>query len=687
MQKQGKGRFGSSMRLSSRAKRYTHPVLYILLVGLIAAFASAVFKNSERLGRGNEAELRVASQSLWSAYQLEFEIGRLALALSTAMNEAEEADFNDLMLRVDVLWSRLEPLMSLDDISSVNNAFDVEYFVSQLEDFLGDISAILKKRKIDSAFYENSLNQLTIFSTTSRKLVLAALSESGDEQARVQDDLSRLYFTNLIALIGLALAIAVLILLLLSKLKQLRQLLSALKIDNKKIQFLADHCPLTELSNRRRFFCSLEETIQALSETNTKIALHLVDVDNFKSLNDRLGHAAGDEVLRVVASRLKRIHGDAKKLGRLGGDEFAVFHHCDPVGDGIQEMGKSLRSSFEEAIMIGSERVIVNVSIGSALFPTDGKSIEQIYRAADIALRQAKLSGKCQQVWFDRRMMFEERHQAEILRGLKKALENDELSLRYQPIFTTYLDRIVCFEALLRWQNCRGEYVRPDEFIPIAERSGAIIHIGEWTLYKVCQDMKPFLSNDLTVSINLSPVQLREVECSNRLISIIRQFDLQPSYFEFEITETSLIGEDQNTIQNLEALSAVGSRICLDDFGTGYSCLSHLQSLPIHVMKLDRTFVSKINEERTIYICQGIAALGHQLGLIVVGEGAENIQQYDELVQLSCDRIQGNFTGAPVRYERVLGLLAQHTEGVSLARENAAVSAEGNRALRHVDVG
>lgn len=649
------------MKLSCRIKKYTTPALYIFLLSLLFVCASAVFNNFERLRQGNEAELEAASQSLWSAYQLEFEITRLALAISSSMHRPGDVDFGTLLLRVDVLWSRLAPLLSGENSSETQAAYDVQSLASKIEVTLEDLSGSFQQRRMDRETCEEALARLRSLSADARDLVLAALAQSGNEQTRVQSELSRLYFTNLAALSGLVLTIIGLFYLLLKKLKDLRLLLSKLERDNGRIRFLANHDPLTGLANRRRFFEALEARIGVAAERGQQTALHLIDIDNFKRLNDALGHSAGDQLLRKISSRMSETLGNTVQLGRLGGDEFAAFHDCNTAVLDFAALGRRLYRPFELPFEIGGEKILVRASFGSTVFPRDGRTTAELFGNADIALHSAKASGKCRQIWFDRSMMAAEQRRARLSKEVEQALTRGEFSLRYQPAYSTFLDRIVSFEVLLRWQKSEHEFIPPDEFVPIAEKNGAIIPIGEWLLATACMEIGPSLSGDLSVSINLSPIQLREPDCSSRLLDILRGFDLCPTHFEFEITETSLIGEDPNIIANLETLSRAGAKICLDDFGTGYSCLSHLQSLPMHVMKLDRTFVSKIEEPRTLCICEGIAALGHQLGLTIVGEGAENSKQYDELIRLGCDRIQGNYLSEPLDFDEMQDLLSRRS--------------------------
>ncbi|SCB57796.1 diguanylate cyclase (GGDEF) domain-containing protein [Rhizobium aethiopicum] len=407
----------------------------------------------------------------------------------------------------------------------------------------------------------------------------------------------------------------------------------------------ARHDALTGLANRRQFSEDLEANLPATDGHN--IALMQIDLDDFKPVNDTLGHGAGDVVLKTTAERIQALLRKGETAYRLAGDEFAVIQSVNDQPAEAERLAESLVRAFKEPFTIGGINVFVGASVGIAIAPSDGGDGEQLMKAADIALYAAKNDGRGRARMFNRSMMIMLEQREMLRRSLRIALRQQQFFIEYQPIVDA-TDGIVGFEALLRWRHPYAGVIPPSLFIPMAESDGLMPEIGAWVLAQACREASTWPSHCI-VAVNLSPAEFLEGDFTDRISSILDEVGLPPDRLELEITETVLLERTSENLDMLHTLEVLGIRIGLDDFGTRYSSLSYLQNFPFDTIKIDRHFVKDVESNpRVQTIVDFIIGLAHGLGMQVTAEGVETAGQAEWLGKRKCDRLQGNFLGAPM---------------------------------------
>lgn len=643
----------------------------LLILSVFIIFFLVTFINFERLKLGNDAVLKSGSETLWATHEIEVELLRLLQVMHRFQALDPAIDREALRLRLDILWSRLPPLLQGRDAAPLRRISDLEALGARLNTILQGISDLLEASELDAAAYADSLSRLEGLAAPVHDLTLVALHQSAESHAEVQHRLNDIYAALTIASGGLGISTLALITLLIFQLGRSEKLLDLQEQANARIEHLAHHDVLTDLPNRRLFNDRLAQALVAARRRSSGVGLHFIDIDSFKAINDTFGHMVGDEVLQQAAGRMAAVMREVDTLARIAGDEFAVVQIDVTSAEGVVELSQRLIDAFARPFHVAGHDLQASISVGSTLFPDDGGSTERLLSNADVALHRAKLNGRRQGALFDKVMMEKEKRRRHLGARLAQAEERGELSIRYQPKFSTADGRLVGVEALVRWHRGADREVGPDEFIPIAESNGSIVPIGDWVLRTACRDLGSFKGRhrgDVSLAINLSPVQMQKDDCFRRLQEIIETASFDPCRLEFEITETSLFNADPSTLASIRDLHAIGSRICLDDFGTGYSSLSHLQALPLDAMKLDRSFVARLDDHRTRCICEGITQLGHRLGLEIVGEGAETAWQYDALERMGCDQIQGYYLGRPMPIEELDIFMSSHMSAPPFAR-------------------
>jgi len=424
-----------------------------------------------------------------------------------------------------------------------------------------------------------------------------------------------------------------------------------------RAQYLASHDTLTGLSNRTYLKERLTQVLQTASDTNQQSTLYLVDLDDFKMVNDSLGHAAGDVLLQLVARKLKELAGPDDIVARLGGDEFLICHLEDPGRHSPDWFGQALLASFATPQIIDGKPRQVGLSIGYAQYPEDGAGIDQLMRHADLALYQAKTDTKHKCVRFRESMRLLRDETQTIKKDLERAIRENQFVLHYQPIACTRTDRVVAAEALIRWQHPEKGLIRPDDFVPIAEETGQINEIGAWVCLKVgeMQAELAALNLDVPLSMNVSPRQMSDPHFVSRMQSLAEQTGCCPSKISLEITESVLLGDIPNAFEVLTVFKQAGYRIVIDDFGTGYSNLAYLHNYPIDGIKIDRMFMEDIATGGAIV--KLILSLASALGAEVVAEGVETLDQRIWLSENGCNRFQGFLYSKPVPKDRFVSML------------------------------
>lgn len=424
-----------------------------------------------------------------------------------------------------------------------------------------------------------------------------------------------------------------------------------LQLSEEKYRNLMHRDPLTGLPNRELFAELLAHAISQAERNQTQFALLFLDLDNFKTINESLGHSLGDQLLFEVGKRLQALLPDCDAIARIGGDEFNVIldnGESMPIDLAAQRMIDAFGGPFA----INSSRVYVGLSIGIALYPADGTNAEELLRNADAALHQAKMQGRGILRFFSPEMTSRAKERLTLEADLRRALERQELHLHYQPQVDLRSGEIVGCEALVRWQHPERGMIAPGAFIPLAEESGIVVQLGDWVLKESCRQMKQWSDAGLLVrqvAVNVSAVQLSRGCLVDSVKTALQCSGIGPEQLELEITESFVMADSDRSFKSLAELKAMGVRLSIDDFGTGYSSLSYLQQLEVHRLKIDLSFVrDMMTNIGNASIVKAIVSLGHSLGLTVVAEGVETEDQLRHLRAIGCDMIQGYFLSKPL---------------------------------------
>ena len=419
-----------------------------------------------------------------------------------------------------------------------------------------------------------------------------------------------------------------------------------------RIAELAHFDTLTGLPNRAQLHQKLDELLLAangnkIRKAGQQVALLTIDLDRFKLINDTFGHDAGDSVLREMAARLSEVVRPGDLPARMGGDEFALVVTAPNAGHVAELIAARLIENLKRPVCLRDKIVHLGGSVGIALFPDDAGNTADLTKFADMALYQAKADGKgvwrrfCQSM----RAGLEFRNVMEL--DLRRALELGQLETHFQPIFDISMQRISGFECLMRWRHPVHGLVPPSTFIPLAEEIGLICPLGEWMIRRACE-MARQLPDDLTMAVNISAIQFRMPGLLACVMQALSRADMVPGRLELEITESVLIGDEQQVLQSISQLRELGVRIALDDFGTGFASFAYLQKFPFDKIKIDRSFIEKLPEDKSSRaIVSAVTILGKQLGAVVTAEGVETDVQLDCLVDLGCTEVQGFLIGAP----------------------------------------
>jgi diguanylate cyclase (GGDEF)-like protein/PAS domain S-box-containing protein len=439
----------------------------------------------------------------------------------------------------------------------------------------------------------------------------------------------------------------------------------------RRIRYLARYDALTKIPNRMQFHHVLQQTIARALRSGQVVAVLYLDMDRFKEVNDTFGHGAGDRVLEVLAERLTRAVPKETVVGRLAGDEFALFVDGLPADADnrgpIAQLARALLTEVCRPFQLNQHEVFLTASVGIAFCPRDAENVIDLIRNADAAMYYSKQNGGNTFAFYSPEMNAAAVERLMLKSKLRRALERDELEIRYQPKVELRSGRIIGAEALLRWRLPGHGDIPPSHFIPLAEETNLILDIGEWVLNRVCLDYRQLQSqggDPGRISLNLSLKQLRQASFILRCRSVFRRHHVSPTAFELEITETTLMADPQRTVRLLDELYAMGLHLSIDDFGTGYSSLSALQQFPIGTLKIDQSFVRNATEDAgDATIVRTIIEMGRSLGMEVIAEGVESRRQLQFLRSNSCNYGQGRLFGEPCTAEGLLVLLAQQAGG------------------------
>lgn len=428
--------------------------------------------------------------------------------------------------------------------------------------------------------------------------------------------------------------------------------ISAMKNSEHELAHLAHHDPLTDLPNRLLFTDRAEQALASAQVHKRGCALLLMDLDHFKIINDSLGHNVGDQLLKLVAERLSGLFGPGVTLARLGGDEFAVLAESCPQVVQAAALAQRMLNAMKDPFIFDGNQLFISASIGISLFPSDALSAEQLLRNADSALFKAKSAGREGYALYTEELTAHAQHRVEIAGELRRALDQHELRVYYQPVHDLHDSRLVGVEALVRWQHPERGLVPPGEFIPIAERTGLIAEIDAWVMDQACRQMCQWLADGAPLSfiaINVSSRLFARRELYEQVAQVLHATGLDPAFLELEVTESAVMDDPEVALEQLHRLRELGLRLAIDDFGTGYSSLLRLKRLPVQKLKIDQGFVAGLPwDEDDAAIVRVVIALAKSMGMQVHAEGIEQVEQARFLLDQECDMGQGYWFGRPM---------------------------------------
>jgi diguanylate cyclase (GGDEF)-like protein/PAS domain S-box-containing protein len=437
--------------------------------------------------------------------------------------------------------------------------------------------------------------------------------------------------------------------------------ISGLKQAQERLSFLAHHDPLTGLPNRTLMQQRVQFALSRARRKETRMALLFIDLDRFKVVNDTLGHAVGDELLKGAARRLVRSLREVDVIARLGGDEFIVLVEDIVDAKAAAVVAEKIQLLLSEPFLLQHQEVVTTSSIGISLYPADGHDLQTLLKNADMAMYQAKEVGRNGYQFFKAENNQRSLERLSLEAALRRAPERGELLLHYQPVVDVADGRVVGVEALVRWRHPDIGLVSPVQFVPLAEETGLIVNIGAWVLEEACRQTRLWHDKghrDLTVAVNLSPRQFRQAGLQETVRNALWKSGLNPHFLELEITEGVLMQNVDEALRVLESFDEMGIHLLMDDFGTGYSSLSYLKRFPIHTLKIDRSFVSGLPGDADDAALAGtIVAMAHALKLDVIAEGVEKIEQLEFLREQRCERYQGFLFSAPKPADEIEKLL------------------------------
>src|SRR5580693_4862051 len=415
-----------------------------------------------------------------------------------------------------------------------------------------------------------------------------------------------------------------------------------------KIEYMAHHDALTDLANRVLLNERLEQALGRRIHREEMVAVHHLDLDQFKAVNDTFGHPAGDKLLRIVAERLRSLVRETDTIARMGGDEFVIVQTPITEPTDATSLAQRIIASMGEPFDIDGHQAVIGASVGIAVGPGDGLRPDRLLRNADLALYRAKGDGRGTFRFFEPAMDLQMQTRRIMERDLRKALPAGEFELYYQPVVNLASNKISGFEAVIRWNHPERGLVAPAAFIPLAEETSFIVPMGEWVIRQACATAAQW-PGDLSVAVNISAAQFRYPGLMQVIVGALATSGLQPTRLEIEITETVLLQNRETTLAVLHQLRELGVRIAMDDFGTGYSSLTYLQCFPFDKIKIDRSFVKDITENAgSLNIVRAVAALAKGMGMTATAEGIETREQLDRITCEGCTEMQGFLFSRPL---------------------------------------
>lgn len=593
----------------------------------------------------------------WSVSQIVSEYMRLEARLSAMGLGVKGSDHDEVRLRLEIMMSQIALLQQGDLGKFIGKDPHRKAIVNSLIDLLDRLDKQLDT--MTTAQLKLMLQEMSTLDGPLTSLASTSLAQDFNLVNLTHDKIQNLYYIySAISILLIVLCITLGLLMLKQnntlrrahvRMKLLATDLQAskekLQVQNRRLQYDAYHDSLTGMPNRLSFWQRLQEVVNQVRPYNGSAVVMLFDLDNFKDVNDTQGHDAGDKLLQDLASRLSFFRKTSETLYRLGGDEFALVSH-DLTEEMALERAKVIREKISQPYQIYDSLIQIGACIGIVI--SDGESrTDYLYKCADLALYEAKKEGSGNVQVFRPGLLQRQQENKSFEDDLMQALNKGEFRVHYQPIADTMNGEIYGYEALVRWFHPLRGSVPPTEFIPVAEKIGLINQLGEWVLRTACEAAASW-SSPLKVSVNVSPVQLMNSSLTDTVVTILRTTGLDPYRLDLEITESDVFNENTRSLEILSQLRELGVQISIDDFGTGYSSLSRLSYFPFDKIKIDRSFVINIPDQKDdLDIVRLIISMGKSLHMRIVAEGVETEEQLESLRKLGCDLVQGYLIGKP----------------------------------------
>lgn len=588
----------------------------------------------------------------WASSELETEVLKFDHALTELM--AGTGDEANVQLRFEVLWSRIDVLLQGEESQPLREQPGMLPLLQRLRAQLASWEERVYGLHADDRAGILALQQeFSAYRTLTREINVESFSGANVwQQLNIIQDIrlrSMLYLAGLFISGGLMLWLLV--------------------RENRRNRHLAYHDMLTGLPNRMYFYQLMGSAIAAAQKERHRIAVHMVDLNEFKAINDSLGHEVGDRLLRVVAARLRQTIGDHGQVARLGGDEFVVIQQLAEVAE-AEQMAQRLWQSLSREIRLNDGCLSPQACIGTSLYPDHGTTMPELLSHADTAMYYAKKQSQGAIQLFESGMNEQRLRQQKLAVALQAAIEKDELALHYQPIFQLDTGRIESLEALLRWQSPEFGRVSPLELIAVAEHHGLARALNEWVLYRACRQLRQWQLAGfgwLKINVNISPSIFMRGELAETVGKTLLVTGVGAGALVLEITEDTSLWDTAGSLDTLHELRRLGVEIALDDFGTGYSSFSHLRQLPVNKLKIDKSFVADLStDSRAVNLVKTIVSLAQSLDMAVTAEGIEQPEQQRLLQQLGCQLGQGYLLAKPMPEEAVTDWLLRDGQPHSL---------------------
>ncbi|MBR9856460.1 MAG: EAL domain-containing protein [Gammaproteobacteria bacterium] len=581
----------------------------------------------------------------WSSSELEMELLKFDQSLTALM--AQTADEENAQLRFELLWSRIDTLLTGEENRPVREQPGIlpmlESFSRQLERWEGRVYALTAG---DRAEITALRQELAHYRKLAREINVESFS--GDKVWQQLDIIQDIRLRSSLYLGGLLLSGGLMLLLLLR--------------ENRRNRHMAYHDMLTGLPNRMYFYQLIDKALSRVQRERGALAVHMVDLNSFKAINDSLGHEVGDSLLREIAVRLSDTIGEQGQVARLGGDEFVIIQQFEHIED-AELMATRLFESLSRDVQLPDGCLSPQACIGTSLYPKHGTTVPELLSHADTAMYYAKHSRKTMVQMFEPGMDERRLRRQKLAVSLQAAIEQNLLALHYQPIFRLNSGAIESVEALLRWNSAEHGFISPLELIAVAEQHGLAHRLNEWVLSQACRQLHCWHQAGfdwLKVNVNISPNIFMEGELARTVSGVLRDTGLDVSTLVLEITEDTSLWDTAGSVETLQELRELGIEIALDDFGTGYSSFSHLRQLPINKLKIDKSFVADLSTDpRAFNLVKAIISLAESLDMTVTAEGIELPEQQALLQQLGCGLGQGYLLAKPMPVEAMNDLLSQ----------------------------